>query len=449
MSKIKSLFQKAWTAVTNPGQDERVSQLMGLIGQEFQTRKQAFELERVTRSIECTQTDVTVATKKYYERLLNRYWAEGVPTIQKQTLLDFVSKKLALNPTDVELINLYAASVFFGTQLGKFLEDGIITDEELTQLEAISQFAKLSAPQFVQRHLSSEGLGILRGLFANATETGKLEPSIWKNLVSSAERLGITHAQLQQAIVPLAKNFAEHVMADAKSDNLLSSEEEYYLNWIVQTFSFDSSYAHYFRTEIDRLRERTHIASGNIPSIAPPPGVNLRSGEILYFCQAAKARIVRQSRNGTAIDDHSGRLLLSESRLIFQSPTKSMSFSYQSIVAWTASDDRVTTQLANKPEITFFIRPGSERFLNDKFKTIIELHSRMLRRRVEGEVDRHIPHNVRQRVWQRYGGKCADCSATAYLEFDHIIPVSRGGSNGEQNVQLLCRKCNLEKSNKI
>ena len=59
---------------------------------------------------------------------------------------------------------------------------------------------------------------------------------------------------------------------------------------------------------------------------------------------------------------------------------------------------------------------------------------------------RFIPREVRQRVWQRYGGQCAECGAKQYLEFDHIIPVAKGGSNTDANVQLLCRACNLKKS---
>jgi 5-methylcytosine-specific restriction endonuclease McrA len=52
-------------------------------------------------------------------------------------------------------------------------------------------------------------------------------------------------------------------------------------------------------------------------------------------------------------------------------------------------------------------------------------------------------------VWQRYGGRCAECKADTYLEFDHIIPVAKGGGNSDTNVQLLCRKCNLTKSDNI
>ena len=36
-----------------------------------------------------------------------------------------------------------------------------------------------------------------------------------------------------------------------------------------------------------------------------------------------------------------------------------------------------------------------------------------------------------------------------FMDVDHIVPVSKGGSNEIDNLQLLCRKCNGKKSNKI
>ena len=60
-----------------------------------------------------------------------------------------------------------------------------------------------------------------------------------------------------------------------------------------------------------------------------------------------------------------------------------------------------------------------------------------------------IPEEVRIYVWQRDGGKCVKCSSRENLEYDHIIPVSKGGSNTARNIELLCEKCNREKSSDI
>lgn len=63
--------------------------------------------------------------------------------------------------------------------------------------------------------------------------------------------------------------------------------------------------------------------------------------------------------------------------------------------------------------------------------------------------DRYIPSSVKIAVWRRDGGKCVECGSKEKLEYDHIIPVSKGGSNTERNIQLLCEKCNRKKSASI
>jgi hypothetical protein len=60
-----------------------------------------------------------------------------------------------------------------------------------------------------------------------------------------------------------------------------------------------------------------------------------------------------------------------------------------------------------------------------------------------------ISDDIKVFVWQRDGGRCAKCGSQEKLEYDHIIPISKGGSNTARNIQLLCEKCNRSKSANI
>lgn len=60
-----------------------------------------------------------------------------------------------------------------------------------------------------------------------------------------------------------------------------------------------------------------------------------------------------------------------------------------------------------------------------------------------------IPERVRHEVWRRDGGRCVDCGSRERLEFDHIIPISKGGSNTARNIELRCEACNRRKSASI
>lgn len=60
-----------------------------------------------------------------------------------------------------------------------------------------------------------------------------------------------------------------------------------------------------------------------------------------------------------------------------------------------------------------------------------------------------IPREVASAVWNRDGGQCCICGSKADLEFDHIIPISKGGATTFRNLQILCKTCNLKKLDNI
>lgn len=61
--------------------------------------------------------------------------------------------------------------------------------------------------------------------------------------------------------------------------------------------------------------------------------------------------------------------------------------------------------------------------------------------------------SLRYDILKRDGYRCKICGATAAdgvkLHVDHIIPVSKGGRTEPGNLQTLCERCNLGKSNKL
>jgi hypothetical protein len=82
-------------------------------------------------------------------------------------------------------------------------------------------------------------------------------------------------------------------------------------------------------------------------------------------------------------------------------------------------------------------------------KSIAANYEAALTYRQSGSRREPIPDDVKMVVWARDGETCVRCGMKQQLHFDHMIPVSKGGANSEENIQLLCQTCNLKKSDKI
>jgi 5-methylcytosine-specific restriction endonuclease McrA len=65
---------------------------------------------------------------------------------------------------------------------------------------------------------------------------------------------------------------------------------------------------------------------------------------------------------------------------------------------------------------------------------------------------RYIPFKTKMRVVRRDNYTCQHCGRHLRddeVEFDHKIPIARGGSSEEQNVRLTCFDCNRDKSDNV
>lgn len=77
-----------------------------------------------------------------------------------------------------------------------------------------------------------------------------------------------------------------------------------------------------------------------------------------------------------------------------------------------------------------------ERDRRDRNLTVVQKYRR--------EINRNR-RSISIALTKRDGYKCARCKAIENLEIDHIQPLSKNGGNDLENLQWLCRPCNLKK----
>ncbi|MGB4023519.1 MAG: HNH endonuclease [Acutalibacteraceae bacterium] len=97
---------------------------------------------------------------------------------------------------------------------------------------------------------------------------------------------------------------------------------------------------------------------------------------------------------------------------------------------------------------------GEEQFDNNAEIEIDEnCRKEMVTQKNIRRTSRNINTRLRFKILQRDNFKCCACGASpakdpaVQLHVDHIVPWSKGGETFEENLQTLCSKCNLGKSN--
>jgi ATP adenylyltransferase len=97
--------------------------------------------------------------------------------------------------------------------------------------------------------------------------------------------------------------------------------------------------------------------------------------------------------------------------------------------------------LEQRAEITLLCEQRLQKFIRDRGLKIWDY--RLL--------DDPVPETLRYRVLVAGDRRCALCGTTkdqGPLHVDHIVPRSKGGMSTIDNLQVLCSKCNLDKSNR-
>ena len=99
-----------------------------------------------------------------------------------------------------------------------------------------------------------------------------------------------------------------------------------------------------------------------------------------------------------------------------------------------------------------------KKYDKDKFLKIINEYQELKKENRLSEISSRIERakmseSLRYDILKRDKYRCQICGISAKdgakLQVDHIIPISKGGKTEKSNLQTLCSRCNIGKSNKV
>jgi len=281
-----------------------------------------------------------------------------------------------------------------------------------------------------------------RQQFLKFCEDGILTDQEWENLQETIRHHRIDREEALAFVRGDALHFLERTLTLAFADGALTDQEEWDFHQLQLKLAIPDNLAAPLLKRLTYLKEITKIRQGHLPTVQP--SVVLESEEVCHLETPATYCKV----GAKAVKYISGRLIATNKQLHFVSPKGGWRIKMASIMR--------VDELPGEINIELSVKTGNGSYnVEDPLKvsSVIDALVRIYKRQMlipqTKRASRLIPHDVRIAVWQRDQGKCVQCGATQYLEYDHIIPHSKGGANTTQNVQLLCRKCNLSKGARI
>ena len=304
-----------------------------------------------------------------------------------------------------------------------------------------------------------------RETFLHLTHDGIFTPEKWNNLYGqylSGSAGGVTDGlnkgEALEYICADVLHFLDRMLSNATFRRPLTDEVEKHMYQLLGLFAIPNAQA----GQILRRLTILNIYRGNFPVIPLQwlQSIHLDSDESCYmFTSASYIKESASSRKSII----QGNLVVTNKKLRFLSATGGLEVGWNTIMRIEQRQRQETVTVKGKNllltmrgiylELTkksgngFYDVPDPEMAI-----AIIETLVRIAKRQIVQADDnnsRHIPQDVKIVVWQRDHGKCVQCGAGDYLEFDHIIPFSKGGASTVGNVQLLCRRCNLAKRDQI
>lgn len=262
-----------------------------------------------------------------------------------------------------------------------------------------------------------------------------------KKLNAYAITQAVNLDQCLRSAFSVSERFLRRVLMFLVQDDHLTDNEETLFMQYCEVLKVSLDAMPLLKGQLTHYRFVRNIRSGRIPVISP--SVMLPAGEYAHI--EASCTYIKELTS--SMRQVQGSLIVTNVRLIFASHDSPFEVSLGKIVgARVISENQFLLNLSRKQgNGTYYSHQAF--YIVEVVRAIMAAHHRQV---VQTQaMSRVIPQHVKSEVWARDLGRCVQCGSESYLEFDHIIPFSKGGATSTGNLQLLCRMCNLKKGAKF
>jgi 5-methylcytosine-specific restriction endonuclease McrA len=201
-----------------------------------------------------------------------------------------------------------------------------------------------------------------------------------------------------------------------------------------------------FWTKEEAVAARSAAVAHHPPSLVPSPSLETSC------CNCGKIYLEYQSRLEKSLRHFCGQACYNADKSGSGNPnfrdaveTISCSQCGSPFQAWKNRDNRVGRR--NGLYCSLACKHTGIRIYASKKEARRESRRRREFRQKSAAFDGHHTKAEWLELLSRYGGRCARCRSRKRIERDHIIPISKGGSDRIENIQPLCKSCNCRKNN--
>lgn len=372
------------------------------------------------------------------------YYAAGARDLKlthaERAELDTLATRLALSGAAKASVEKRQAQRLYSGLLSAALADGSISPAEMGALRDARAQLGIAEEEAVATNLPVIRDAYL-ALFRRFAEDGVLSEDEMAELARFRQATGLSIQQAAQISQLDAATLFSRTAALLSQGAHVRAADRQQLVSLAEALELPASLLAPGFAQFDYALNLANISRGQLPTVTS--NVVLRSTEVCHY--DTPCRHLYSTRTRTV--QVQGTLTVTDARVIF---TGERSFEFRTrrilnVHTYTNAVDLAVS--GNRGQGRYYVQDGQ--VLGAILSALVRAYNRHGFEDLDNIRSRHIPDDVKVAVWRRDAGRCVRCSAQEYLQFDHIIPFSKGGANTVENIQLLCQKCNLAKSDEL